>query len=76
MTVFYISNPTQYLNLTTTLLTINKQQEFIEAKVVVNGLLIVWLKLILSDLSFRSNTVFASFSHCCLITIMRNVEVV
>ncbi len=26
MTIFYISNPTQYLNLTTTLLTINKQQ--------------------------------------------------
>ncbi len=26
MTLFYISNSTQYLNLTTTLLTINKQQ--------------------------------------------------
>ncbi len=26
MVVFYIPNPTQYLNLTTTLLTINKQQ--------------------------------------------------
>ncbi len=26
MTVFYIHNPTQYLNLTTTLQTINKQQ--------------------------------------------------
>ncbi len=26
MTFFYIPNPTQYLNLTTTLLTINKQQ--------------------------------------------------
>ncbi len=26
MTIFYIPNPTQYLNLTTTLLTINKQQ--------------------------------------------------
>ncbi len=26
MTLFYNSNPTQYLNLTTTLLTINKQQ--------------------------------------------------
>ncbi len=26
MTLFYISNPTQYLNLTTTLLNINKQQ--------------------------------------------------
>ncbi len=26
MTTFYIPNPTQYLNLTTTLLTINKQQ--------------------------------------------------
>ncbi len=35
MTIFFIPNPTQYLNLTTTLLTINKQQ-----KVIVNGLLI------------------------------------
>ncbi len=26
MTLFYIPNPTQYLNLTTTILTINKQQ--------------------------------------------------
>ncbi len=26
MTLFYIHNPTQYLNLTTTLLTIRKQQ--------------------------------------------------
>ncbi len=26
MTLFYIPNPTQYLNITTTLLTINKQQ--------------------------------------------------
>ncbi len=26
MTLFYIPNPTQYLNLTTTLLTISKQQ--------------------------------------------------
>ncbi len=26
MTLFYIHNPTQYLNLTTTALTINKQQ--------------------------------------------------
>ncbi len=26
MTIFYIHNPIQYLNLTTTLLTINKQQ--------------------------------------------------
>ncbi len=26
MTLFYIPNPTQYLNLTTILLTINKQQ--------------------------------------------------
>ncbi len=25
MTIFYIPNPTQYINLTTTLLTINKQ---------------------------------------------------
>ncbi len=41
MTLFYIPNPTQYLNLATTLLTINKQQnDFIEAKVIVNGLLI------------------------------------
>ncbi len=37
MTIFNIPNPTQYLNLTTTL-TINNQQikEFIEAKVIVN----------------------------------------
>ncbi len=47
MTIFYIPNPTQYLNLTTTLLTINMQQiillriESIEAKVIVNGLLMV-----------------------------------
>ncbi len=43
MNIFYIPNPTQYLNLTTTLLIINKQQnwEYIEAKIVVNGLLIV-----------------------------------
>ncbi len=27
MTIFYIPNPTQYLNLTTTLLTVNKQQK-------------------------------------------------
>ncbi len=27
MTTFYIHNPTQYLNLTTTLLTINMQQK-------------------------------------------------
>ncbi len=26
MTIFFIPNPTQYLNLTTTLLSINKQQ--------------------------------------------------
>ncbi len=42
MTIFYILNPTQCLNLTTTLLTINKEQirSFIEAKwMVVNGLL-------------------------------------
>ncbi len=26
MTIFYIPNPTKYLNLTTTLLTINKEQ--------------------------------------------------
>ncbi len=26
MTIFYIPNPTQYLNITTTLLNINKQQ--------------------------------------------------
>ncbi len=36
MTLFYIPNPTQYLHLTTTLLTINKQQ-VIEGKVVVNS---------------------------------------
>ncbi len=37
MTIFYIPNATQYLNLTTTLLAINKQQirSFIDAKVVV-----------------------------------------
>ncbi len=42
MTIFYIPNPTQYLNLTPTLLTINKQQirSLLEAKVIVNGLLI------------------------------------
>ncbi len=35
--IFYIPNPTQYLNLTTTLLTINMLRiKFIEAKVVVN----------------------------------------
>ncbi len=35
MIIFYIPNPTQYLNLTTTILTINKQQisSFFEAKV-------------------------------------------
>ncbi len=39
MTIFYIPNTTQYLNLTT-LLTINKQQiEEFEAKVIVNSLL-------------------------------------
>ncbi len=27
MTIFYIPNPTQYLNLTTTLLTINNKQQ-------------------------------------------------
>ncbi len=43
MTIFYTPNSTQYLNLTTTLLTINKHMfnklinwEFIEAKVVIN----------------------------------------
>jgi len=36
MTIFYIPNPTEYLNLTT-LLTLNKQQyESIEANVVVS----------------------------------------
>ncbi len=42
MTIFYISNPIQYLKLTSILLTINKQQirSFFEANVVVNGLLI------------------------------------
>ncbi len=39
MTILYIPNHTQYLNLTTTLLTINKQQ--IEEKVIVTGLLMV-----------------------------------
>ncbi len=39
MTLFYIPNPTQYLNLTTTLLTINKQQirNVLMDKNVVNG---------------------------------------
>ncbi len=32
MTIFYIPNPTQYLNLTTTLLTINKQQIYWDKK--------------------------------------------
>ncbi len=44
MTIFYIHNLTQYLNLTTTFLIINKQQIMslgVEAKVAVNGLLIV-----------------------------------
>ncbi len=36
MAILYIPNPTQYLNWTTTLLTIN-----IRGKVIVNGLLIV-----------------------------------
>ncbi len=37
MCIFYIPNPTQYLNLTT-LLTINKQQiRSFEAKVIVNN---------------------------------------
>ncbi len=36
MTKFYIPDPTQYLNLTTTLLTINTKK-IIEAKVIVNG---------------------------------------
>ncbi len=41
MIIFYIPNPTQYLNLTTDLI-INKQQisSFTGAKVIVNGLLI------------------------------------
>ncbi len=39
MTLFYIPNPTQYLNLTTTLLTINKQpiRNYIEGKVVISS---------------------------------------
>ncbi len=43
MIIFNFPNPTQYLNLTTSLLTINKQQirSFTEAKAVVNGLLMV-----------------------------------
>ncbi len=39
MSICYITNPTQYLNLTTTLITINKQK--IEEDFIVNGLLIV-----------------------------------
>ncbi len=35
MTIFYIPDPTQYSNLTTTLLTINNNK--IEAKFIVNG---------------------------------------
>ncbi len=53
MTILYIPNPTQYLNLTTTLLTINKQQfvfaKFLqkkfEANYVVNKLLIARIGL-------------------------------
>ncbi len=43
MIIFYIPNPTQYLNLTTTVLTINEQQikSLLREKVIVNGLLIV-----------------------------------
>ncbi len=39
MTLFYIPNPTQYPNLTTTELTVNKQQikKCIEVNVVVNS---------------------------------------
>ncbi len=41
MTTFYIPTPTQYINLTTTSLTIKKQQiKVYEPKVIVNGLLI------------------------------------
>ncbi len=41
MIIFYILNSTQYLNLTTTLITINKQLiRFIEEKVLFDGLLI------------------------------------
>ncbi len=42
MTIFYIPNPTQYLNLT--LLTTDTKQEFIETKVIVNSLLIVSIR--------------------------------
>ncbi len=42
MTIFYIPNPNQYLNLSTTLLINNKQQiRSLEANVIVNGLLTV-----------------------------------
>ncbi len=39
MTLFYIPNPPQYLNLTTTLLTVNNavNYEFIEGKVIVDS---------------------------------------
>ncbi len=39
MTLLYMPNPTQYLNLTTTLLTINKQQirNLLREKVIVNN---------------------------------------
>ncbi len=42
MTMFYISNPNQYLNVTTTLLTINKHQIrslLMQSQLMVNGLL-------------------------------------
>ncbi len=43
MIIFYVPNSTQYLNLTTTLITINKQQiRSLLRQVVVNNLLILW----------------------------------
>ncbi len=43
--IFYIPNPTQYLNLTTTLLTINKQNLFITT--------IVWMSRFKTNLPFQ-----------------------
>ncbi len=39
MTIFYIPNPTQYLNLITTLLTINLAANYEFIEVIINGLL-------------------------------------
>ncbi len=60
MTIFDIPNPTQYINLTTTLLTINKLQiSLIEAKVLVNGPVMarinkVWLIFLMKPQRFMS----------------------